>query len=101
MPSIDRTTLLRISTSPGCSNLAKMSHITAVSKLRGMLQQPEKVVVAPGVFDGLSARIAVSLGFDVLYMVLPNKATTQYRDEKVLLTCEDRSRDPHVPNRLG
>ena len=69
VPSIYRTSLHQISSPCECLTLANMSHITTVSKLRAMLQQPDKIVVAPGVFDGLSARIAVSLGFDVLYMV--------------------------------
>ncbi|KAF2099197.1 carboxyphosphonoenolpyruvate mutase [Rhizodiscina lignyota] len=33
-----------------------------------MLQDPEKIVVCPGVLDGFTARIALDVGFDALYM---------------------------------
>lgn len=34
-----------------------------------MLSDPSKTVVAPGVYDGISTRIALAQGFDCLYMV--------------------------------
>ncbi|KAL4998820.1 Pyruvate/Phosphoenolpyruvate kinase-like domain-containing protein [Aspergillus recurvatus] len=40
----------------------------AASKLRQALQDPNAFVTAPGVYDGLSARIALNVGFDALYM---------------------------------
>ncbi|OQV02237.1 hypothetical protein CLAIMM_07471 [Cladophialophora immunda] len=40
----------------------------AASILRDMINDPEKIVVCPGVFDGYTARIALSIGFDALYM---------------------------------
>lgn len=46
-----------------------MSFNTAASKLRQSLEQGKDIVVAPGVHDGFSARIAQSVGFDYLYMV--------------------------------
>lgn len=41
----------------------------AVARLRELLAQPDKLVACPGVYDGLSARIAIREGFDCLYMV--------------------------------
>lgn len=43
------------------------SHLTPGGRLRERLQA-QGLLVAPGVFDGLSARIAASAGFDVLYV---------------------------------
>jgi 2-methylisocitrate lyase-like PEP mutase family enzyme len=43
--------------------------VSPVQKLRAMLEQKDKIVVCPGVFDGLTARIALQAGFDCLYMV--------------------------------
>lgn len=43
--------------------------IPAATKLREYLSTNEKVLVCPGVYDGFSARIALSIGFDCLYMV--------------------------------
>ncbi|KAL4878386.1 Pyruvate/Phosphoenolpyruvate kinase-like domain-containing protein [Aspergillus karnatakaensis] len=40
----------------------------AASKLRQALQDPNAFITAPGVYDGLSARIALNVGFDALYM---------------------------------
>lgn len=39
------------------------------ARLREFLADPEKIVVCPGVLDGLTARVALSVGFDALYMV--------------------------------
>lgn len=42
---------------------------TAATKLREVLADPNGFVIAPGVYDGLSARLALAAGFDALYMV--------------------------------
>ncbi|EXJ64332.1 methylisocitrate lyase [Cladophialophora yegresii CBS 114405] len=44
------------------------SPLTGASRLREMLHDPSKVVVCPGVFDGLTARLALAAGYDALYM---------------------------------
>lgn len=41
----------------------------AAAKLRHLLADESKIVVCPGVYDGLTARIALQEGFDALYMV--------------------------------
>jgi len=41
---------------------------TGAKRLRELLKDPKKIVVCPGVFDGLTARVALSKGFDALYM---------------------------------
>ncbi|KAL2795599.1 Pyruvate/Phosphoenolpyruvate kinase-like domain-containing protein [Aspergillus keveii] len=41
---------------------------TGASNLRKALQDPNAFITAPGVYDGLSARIALNVGFDALYM---------------------------------
>jgi 2-methylisocitrate lyase-like PEP mutase family enzyme len=48
---------------------------TATQRLRELLANPDKIVVAPGVYDGISARIALSLGFDALYMASSTVST--------------------------
>ncbi|KAJ5573354.1 uncharacterized protein N7459_007781 [Penicillium hispanicum] len=42
--------------------------IPAASKLRRMLKDTKDLIVCPGVYDGLSARIAMEVGFKALYM---------------------------------
>lgn len=37
-------------------------------RLRQMLSDPSKTVVAPGVYDGITARLALAAGFECLYM---------------------------------
>ena len=44
--------------------------LTGGTRLREMLEDPSKIIVCPGVFDGLTARLALAAGFDALYMVL-------------------------------
>jgi len=41
---------------------------TTASKLRELLTGGE-IITCPGVYDGLSARIALNTGFKILYMV--------------------------------
>lgn len=41
------------------------------TKLRRMLTEANEMIVCPGVYDGLSARIAMQLDFKALYMVGP------------------------------
>lgn len=44
-------------------------HVGACTRLRSMLANSDQLIVCPGVYDGLSARIALDVGFDALYMV--------------------------------
>lgn len=54
--------------------------IPAASKLRRMLKDTKELIVCPGVYDGLSARIAMQVGFKGLYMVrtLNSNTTSLY-----------------------
>ena len=40
------------------------------TKLKRRLEDTKDLIVCPGVYDGFSARIALSVGFDAMYMVL-------------------------------
>lgn len=42
--------------------------VSAATKLRRMLGQDD-IIVAPGVYEGFSARIAHEVGFECIYMV--------------------------------
>ena len=39
------------------------------TRLRRLLNDSNRLIVCPGVYDGFSARIAMDVGFDALYMV--------------------------------
>jgi hypothetical protein len=41
---------------------------SAAKKLRRIIQKPGEFILCPGVYDGLSSRVALSVGFDALYM---------------------------------
>ena len=41
----------------------------AAATLRSHLADPSKMLVCPGVQDGLSARVCLEQGFEALYMV--------------------------------
>jgi len=46
--------------------------MSAATKLRKLIESPDSdIIVGPGVYDGFSARIALGVGFNVLYMVRP------------------------------
>ncbi|KAJ5219683.1 hypothetical protein N7468_008887 [Penicillium chermesinum] len=40
----------------------------AASRLRRMLRETDELIICPGVYDGLSARVAMELGFKAMYM---------------------------------
>ena len=42
---------------------------TGAKRLREMLSDPSKIVVCPGVYDGLTARLALAAGAECLLMV--------------------------------
>lgn len=42
---------------------------TATAGLRRALDDPNEIIVAPGVYDGFTTRIALKAGFEYLYMV--------------------------------
>lgn len=43
--------------------------ISGSTKLQRLLKETDELIVCPGVYDGFSARIALSVGFSALYMV--------------------------------
>ncbi|KAG4217018.1 hypothetical protein PC116_g34501, partial [Phytophthora cactorum] len=55
----------------------QLSHIVSsirepasgAKKLRKMLLETNELIICPGVYDGLSARTAMELGFNAMYMV--------------------------------
>lgn len=46
-----------------------VTRMTPAGRLRKLLADRSRTIVAPGVYDGFSARIALEVGFDCLYMV--------------------------------
>jgi 2-methylisocitrate lyase-like PEP mutase family enzyme len=46
-----------------------LTPFTGASRLRQLLADKDSIVVCPGVFDGLTARIALNSGFKAIYMV--------------------------------
>jgi 2-methylisocitrate lyase-like PEP mutase family enzyme len=52
----------------GHSNGHNASSISNATKLRQRLESND-ILVAPGVYEGFSARIALEVGFECLYMV--------------------------------
>lgn len=56
--------------STGASNGSAASvPMSGATKLRQKLFETDDLIVCPGVYDGLSARIALDLGFEAMYMV--------------------------------
>lgn len=47
------------------------SPLPPATRLRQLIEKPGELLLCPGVYDGFSARIALQVGFDALYMVCP------------------------------
>ncbi|TVY58496.1 2,3-dimethylmalate lyase [Lachnellula cervina] len=54
----------RVSQSP----VAISKNLSAATKLKKMIEDTDELIVCPGVYDGLSARIALRVGFSAMYM---------------------------------
>ncbi|KAI1659311.1 Phosphoenolpyruvate/pyruvate domain-containing protein [Daldinia decipiens] len=54
-----------------------------------MLADPEKTVICPGVHDGLTARVALNVGFDALYMTGAGTAASRLGQPDLGLTTVD------------
>ncbi|MCJ1225197.1 hypothetical protein MMC12_001846 [Toensbergia leucococca] len=71
-PSYDMKTsnAVELSTSTYVTHEIPMcdAHAPATTRLRHMIKHHPRIIVCPGVYDGLSARIALKVGFDSLYM---------------------------------
>lgn len=74
--SISTTTWLKLNSSAPThikveqvQAIAEDEPFTGAKKLRHLLENTDELVVCPGVYDGLSARTAIELGFKSLYMV--------------------------------
>lgn len=52
----------------GNGSAAHAAPVSAAKRLRQLLFDSNKIIVAPGVYDGFSARIALEVGFECLYM---------------------------------
>ncbi|KAK8049174.1 hypothetical protein PG994_010904 [Apiospora phragmitis] len=59
------------------------------AKLRQFLADPEKIVVCPGVHDGITARMALHVGFDALYMTGAGTAVSRLGQPDLGLTTVD------------
>jgi hypothetical protein len=49
--------------------IAPITALRGPARLREMLKDLNKIIVAPVVYDGISARVALATGFDALHMV--------------------------------
>ncbi|KIW25230.1 uncharacterized protein PV07_08426 [Cladophialophora immunda] len=86
-------------------NIEKMM-VPSSTRLREMLADPNKIVVCPGVYDGISARLALNEGFDTLYMTGAGTSMSRLGEaDLVLATMTDMKNnvemisnlDPSVP----
>ncbi len=56
--------------SPTKTAVPEAAHsLSPATRLKHKLQHTTDLIVCPGVYDGLSARIAQAVGFETLYMV--------------------------------
>lgn len=72
------------------SSAAVIPQGSAATKLRQFLETQKSCLTCPGVYDGFSARIALSVGFDCLYMVNVT-CPCRYIDRKESLTPNSHS----------
>ena len=65
------------------------------TKLQRLLKETDEIIVCPGVYDGFSARIALSVGFKAMYMVSCTP-TLAVKSSKHLLISARREQVPRL-----
>ena len=73
--------------------------VTGATRLKHMLNNTNDLIICPGVYDGLSARAAMEVGFDALYMV--SLSVSNNVRNVVLKTNADWSRNHGLSTRHG
>jgi hypothetical protein len=71
IPSKMAPAAIVVNESPATLDRKITKHESSATRLRNNLETGAGLIVCPGVYDGLSARIALDVGFDALYMVRP------------------------------
>jgi hypothetical protein len=71
-----------VNESPAPLDRKVIKHESPATRLRNNLETGAGLIVCPGVYDGLSARIALDVGFDALYMVRPLHALSRFEDRE-------------------
>ena len=74
-----------------------ISNVDSATKFRSLLDTSNEILMCPGVYDGMSARVALSVGFDALYMV---SITQRFQVNKFDVSL-DRCRDHSITTRPG
>lgn len=71
--------------------------VSGATKLRKMLLETNELIVCPGVYDGLSARTAIELRFDAMYMVCSKQCSVSHLQRPRInleLCCADSACPP-------
>ena len=68
LPAVDSTNQDTVAT------IHLTEFLSPATVLKRRLERTKDLIVCPGVYDGFSARIALSVGFDALYMVISNNS---------------------------
>lgn len=73
------------------------------TRLRQLLKDPNHLVVCPGVYDGLTARVALSMGFEALYMVrdTPTSASLARSEDELMRLYLEKTGAGTSISRLG
>lgn len=66
---LNSTAPIRVQVEQTAERLLADEPFAGAKKLRYLLENTDELIVCPGVYDGLSARTAIELGFKSLYMV--------------------------------
>jgi hypothetical protein len=81
-------------------NNSRAPKATAAQRLRELLADSNRIIVAPGVYEGISARIALSLGFDALYMVWFCNQNPQFSSRCALASYKPCHKKPFLTHSM-
>lgn len=72
----------------GAAVMPENEPFSGAKKLRYILENTNELVICPGVYDGLSARTAIELGFKSLYMVSNQAQLNRLLYDGEIFPCE-------------
>ncbi|KAK4973946.1 hypothetical protein LTR28_011193 [Elasticomyces elasticus] len=77
LPRLSKRTAGRLRIQCGAQNEINDEYAPASTRLRHMIKDLDHILVCPGVYDDLSARLALQTGFEAMYMTCAGTAASR------------------------
>lgn len=87
-----------VATSPTTTYSSQAHALSPATRLKHRLKNTNELIVCPGVYDGLSARVAMAVGFETMYMVSLDNRPSFISSVPIVDTIDRPAPVPPPPN---